>query len=72
MGCVRDTVRRALLITRRDLKNEHGTQEVGEESSGSSLSQPEPVGEINAGRQTNVAAVLRHRLFCLLFTLTGK
>lgn len=42
-------MRRAVLIAGRELKNEQGTQEVGEDGAGSPLSQPEPVGEINTG-----------------------
>ena len=40
-------MRRVVLIAGRELKNEQGTQEVGEEGAGSPLSQPEPVGEID-------------------------
>lgn len=58
---------RAVLIAGRELKNEQGTQEVGEDGAGSPLSQPEPVGEINTGRQT--------KIFCFqapaAFTLSG-
>lgn len=63
-------MRRAVLIAGRELKNEQGTQEVGEDGAGSPLSQPEPVGEINTGRQTKIFCFQAPAaLFCLLLCL---
>lgn len=70
MGCVRDTVRRVVLIAGRELKNEQGTQEVGEEGAGSPLSQPEPVGEIMpAARQMLLLFLGTGCFVCLLLSL---
>lgn len=46
---------RVPLIAERELENEQGTQEVGEDRADSPLSQPEPVGEISTGLQTKTA-----------------
>lgn len=57
---------RVVLIAGRELKNEQGTQEVEDEGAGSTLSQPEPVGEINTDCQTSTAMFLGTGCFVCL------
>lgn len=68
VGMCRDTVRRVVLIAGRELKNEQGAQEVGEDGASFPLSQPEPAGEITAGRRTNRLLLGTGRFVCLLLS----